>query len=591
VLLLGLSLLLAAGRSRGQGVATAERTILATAVPVTSETQSAPPAPRTSGAIQQASFVSDPPPPADQPSRRLAENGLVREASAPSSPSAILPVTGLMSGLPATPAPSSPSNTAAALVSVEVVGPEQVSLGQPLTHEIVVRNAGSRNVTEVHVEEPLPAGARLLHAEPAGQTIGDRVTWNLGSLEPGAERRLKVEVQPAAAGDMQLRPFITYQTSGLQTQVVQPQLSVEMTADRDKTTCGGRIAFTVRLSNHGKTLIRGIKLYDQLPPGLRHPAGQLVGISRFGDLQPGESRTIKLETTAVQAGQFSNEVVAQADGGVEARARVSLVVTELSLSLRLDGPKQGLTQRDLDYQIEVANPGPPTASKVRLVQALPPSFEVVAASTGAAIDAVQHALTWTLSDLAPSQRQVVTFRIKAKTAGDWPMYTALSADNVPETRVANVVHLEGAAALSLEVRAREDRLAVGEETVYEMHVFNQGDAPCAGVRLTAALPDEVTPLDAQGPMAGQVQQQQVQFPSLAQLPPRGDAVYRIRVRGQRPGKGYVRAELTAEREKPVQSDLSIQVNAGAAPVPKPAAGDPALPLKPSPKPPADVELR
>ena len=396
------------------------------------------------------------------------------------------------------------------------------------------------------------------------------MTWDLGNLEAGAERRLKIEVQPAGPGEMQFRPAVTFLSgSSLRTRVVRPQFGVEMTADHDKTTCGGHIAFTVRVSNRGETMIRGIKLYDQLPSGLDHPAvhdakDKTVGITRFGDLQPGESRTIKLETTAVQAGQFVNEIVAQADGGVEGRARVAVVVTEASLSLRLDGPKQGVTQREIDYQVEVANPGPAPATKVRLVQTLPPSFEAVAASTGAHFDAAQHSLTWTLADLTPGQRQRITFRIKGRSAGDWPMYTAVQADKVPEMRVANVVRLEGAAALTLEVRAREERLAVGEETVYEMHVFNQGDAPCAGVRLTAALPDEVTPLDARGPVAGQVQQQQVQFPPLAQLPSRGDAVYRIRVRGQRPGKGHVRAVLTAEQQRSVQSELSIQVNAGAA---------------------------
>jgi uncharacterized repeat protein (TIGR01451 family) len=593
-LLLGAGLLLALGPVRGQNEAApprAGRPVVATAVPVASPLQPAATAPANAGVIQQTSFVPDPPPPdpppTSPPSRPAAGNGLVREASPP----AILPATGLMSGLPAeTKAPASAPGPGAALVAVEVVGPEQVTLGQPLAHEIIVRNAGNRTVGGVHVEEPLPAGARVLRADPPGQSQGERLTWDLGTLEAGTERRLKVEVQPAGAGAMQLHPIVTYQGGGVRTQVVQPHFAAEIKADHDRTTCGGRITFTIRLVNQGQTLIRGIKLYDQLPPGLQHPAGQLVGISRFGDLQPGESRTIKLETTAVQAGQFSNEVVAQADGGVEARAHIGVVVTEASLSLRLDGPKEGTTQRDLDFQIGVSNPGPAPATKVRLTQALPPSFDVVAASTGAGLDAAQHALVWSLNDLAPGQRQVVTFRVKAKTAGDWPLYTALLADNIPEKRVANVVRLQGAAALSLEVRAREDRLAVGEETVYEMHVFNQGDAACTGVRLTAVLPQEVAPLDAQGPMAGQVQQQTVQFPQLTQLPPRGDAVYRIRVRGQRPGKGRVHAELTAGRERPVQSDVSIQVNAGTTPpagaisqapasgdaTKKPVAGSPTL---------------
>jgi len=195
-------------------------------------------------------------------------------------------------------------------------------------------------------------------------------------------------------------------------------------------------------------------------------------------------------------------------------------------------------------------------------KSLPPSFQAVAASTGATFDQTQHALRWILPELAPGQRQRVTFRVKASTAGDWPLYTSVLADKIPEIRAANVLHIDGAAALMLEVHAREDRLNVGDETVYDLHVFNQGDAPCAGVRLTAWLPDEMTPLDAKD---GQIEQQRVQFAPLSQLPARGDVVYRIRARGQRPGQGHIRVELTAERESPLQRELSIQVNGGSSP--------------------------
>jgi uncharacterized repeat protein (TIGR01451 family) len=461
---------------------------------------------------------------------------------------------------------------------VDVAGPARIALGQPLIHEIVVRNTGARIAAEVHVEEPLPAGIAVLRTDPPAQTRVNLLTWDLGALDAGSERRLKVELQPSDAKELNLRPRVSFLTNtGLRTQVARPQFALEMTAEPGTTPRGGTITFKIRLSNQGETLIRNIKLTDKLPPGLRHPAiaGDIVGIPRFGDLKPGETRQLSLETTAATAGRFANELVAEADSGVEARARVDVVVTEPTLALRFEGPKQSPTQRELDFFLEVANPGPATATKIRLVQALPPSFEFVSASTGGAFNAVQHTLTWTLGDLAANQRQRVTFKIKAGAAGEWPLYTAVLAENIPESRIANVLHIEGAPSLTLDPLSREDRLAVGEETVCEMRVSNQGDAPCSGVRLTAVLPDTVTPLSAQqGPTAGQVQQQQVAFPPLAQLPPRSEAVYRIRVRARRPGHGTVRVELTAQGERPVQSEMSIQVGAAAPEQnPKPPAVD------------------
>jgi uncharacterized repeat protein (TIGR01451 family) len=451
------------------------------------------------------------------------------------------------------------------LVSVDVVGPARISLGESLAHEIVVRNTGLRAAAEVHVEEPLPAGIAILHTNPPALTQDNRLIWNLGTLDAGAERRLRVELQPGDAKELNLRPRVSFLTStGLRTRIIRPQFALEMTANPSSTTCGGTITFKIRLSNQGQTLIRNIKLYDTLPAGLCHPpskvpAGGVVGITRFGDLQPGESRQLTLETTAVAAGRFANDLQSLADSGVEARARVDVVVTEPTLALHFEGPKQSLTQRDLDFFLEVANPGPTTAAKIQLVQALPPSFEFIAASTGGVFDATQHTLTWNLGDLAANQRQRVTFKVKANTAGEWPLYTAVQAENIPVNRVANVLRIEGAPSLTLDVPAREELAAVGDEVVYEIHVPNQGDAPCTDVRLTAVLPDAVTPLSALGPTTGQIQQQQVVFPPLGQLPPRSEAFYRIRLRAQRPGQGAIRVELTAQRERPVQSETSIHV--------------------------------
>jgi uncharacterized repeat protein (TIGR01451 family) len=473
---------------------------------------------------------------------------------------------------PASVSPSAPQSAPtgpAATVSVEVTGPEQLSLGQSLTHEIVIRNTSNRPAAEVHVEEPLPAGARALRCEPPAQTRDNRLSWDLGSLEGGAEKRLKVQVQPAGPGEMHLKPVVSFQDGdGLRTRVVRPPFSVELTADHPNVVRGGRVTFNLRAINHGEAPIYNIKLFATLPPGLHHPAvdgskKRAIGMT-LGHLQAGETRPITLETTAAQAGQARMEVLAQADGGIEARTSLDVNVSEPSLALRVDGPKQGITQRDLDFRLEVNNPGPATAKGLRLVQALPAGFEVVGATTGAKLDTAQHSLVWSLPDLAPGQRQVLMFRVKADAAGDWPLYTSVLTDNIPEVRAANVLRIEGAAVLKLEVRAGEDQLRVGQETVYEMHIFNKGDAPCTGVRLTALLPDEVVPLEAKGPVAGQTEKQQVRFASLDKLPARGEAVYRVSVRGKQGGSGHVRVELTADRQPSVQHAVSVQVNGGPA---------------------------
>jgi uncharacterized repeat protein (TIGR01451 family) len=559
-LMLGTCLLLASGRLYGQ------REVIATASTVTSETPAAPPK-----TIPPVSDIHD-----SSPSH--AERGKETVVSQPPAPAAMVPPSVLLSGLSTNPRAAAPKMTtdgtpvppvlpqtggmlvSPAVLSVEVVGPDRLLLGQPFTHEIVLRNMGGQAIVDLHVEEPLLADVHILKADPPALKHDNRLVWDLHQFEMGGERRLKVELEPGHPGELEVQPLVSFRVdNGLRTQVVRPPFSIEVSADRTRAMRGERIRFRIQLANHGDAPIRHIKIYDRLPSGLHHPRGPILGYEPFGDLLPGQTRSIDLETTAVESGPIHNEILAQADRGVEAKGSVDVVVTEPNLALRINGPTQTASQRELDFHLEVANPASLTAKNIRLVQALPPSFEVVSAN-GASLDSNQHALVWSLTDLGAGQRQRLTFRIKAGDGGDWPLTAAVLSQNFPEAVVKHTLHVDAAAMLKLEVQAREERLAVGAETIVTLHVFNKGNAPCAGVRLTAVLPEAVAPFKAEGPSSEQIENQHVRFAPLDKLDAHGDVVYCIHVRGRQVGKGSLRVELTAERHTPVDKEISVSVN-------------------------------
>jgi uncharacterized repeat protein (TIGR01451 family) len=571
-LMLGTCLLLASGRLYGQ------REVIATASTATSATPAATPK-----AIQQVSYVPD-----STPSHAEREKEAV--ASQPPAPAPIVPPSALLSGLATsssaaapkmatggTPVPPVAPQTGGtpvppvvpqnggmlvspAVLSVEVLGPDRLLLGQPFTHEIVLRNIGGQALAELHIEDPLPADVHVLKADPPALKQDNRLAWDLHQLEAGGERRLKIELEPGHPGELDVQPLVSFRVdNGLRTQVIRPPFSIEISADRAKAMRGERIRFRIQLANHGDASIRNIKIYDKLPSGLHHPIGRIIAVTNFGDLLPGQARSIDLETTAVESGPIHNEIFAQADRGVEAKGSVDVVVTEPNLSLHLNGPTQTASQRELDFYLEVANPASLTAKNIRLVQALPPTFEVVSAN-GASLDSNQHALVWSLTDLGAGQRQRVTYRIKAGDGGDWPMTAAVLSQNFPEAVVKHTLHVDAAAMLKLEVHAREERLAVGGETLVRIHVFNKGNAPCAGVRLTAVLPEAVAPFKAEGPSSEQIDNQQVRFAPLDKLEAHGDVVYCVHVRGRQAGKGSLHVQLTAERHTPVDKEISVSVN-------------------------------
>jgi uncharacterized repeat protein (TIGR01451 family) len=212
-----------------------------------------------------------------------------------------------------------------AQVSVEVAGPDSVALGEPLHYELIVRNTGGSPACRVQVEEPLPADAKLLQSDPITTPRAGSLTWDLGTMEAGAERRLKIDLQHSGTAGMPQPPRVAYTAAaGLRTQVVRPALVVSLSGPETAAT-GAPVAFQIQLSNNGTAPIQHIILRDQLPPGLSYPRGYMIEAD-VGDLAPGQSRTVRLDAVAAQVGRYVNDIVAIADGGLRATSRCALEI-------------------------------------------------------------------------------------------------------------------------------------------------------------------------------------------------------------------------------------------------------------------------
>src|SRR5262249_15592293 len=118
----------------------------------------------------------------------------------------------------------------------------------------------------------------------------------------------------------------------------------------------------------------------------------------------------------------------------------------------------------------------------------------------------------------------------------------------------------------LEVVDLDDPIEVGAETTYEIRVMNQGSSPCTGLRIDAVLPQGAMELvGAEGPTSHHDQGQQVSFEPLPKLAARADALYRVKVRGLRPGDWRFTARMICDQlERPVTEQESTQVYDGDA---------------------------
>ncbi len=471
---------------------------------------------------------------------------------------------------PVQPQPTAPATVA--VLSLEVVGPPTVTQGQPLVYEIVVRNPGKVAVGNVRVEDGMIGGSRFLQSEPAADMQNDRAVWSLGTLEVGAERRIKVKIQPGEAGDVGVQPTVSYGAPALRARVVRPALIVAQVAP-ETAERGQNVPIEIRVTNNSSEPMQHVVLRAQIPPGLQFLQGNVVE-AEVGTLAANETKAVRLDAQAVQLGRVVNLVTARAPGGLTARCEAAVLVQEPGLSARLDGSRQATVGGELNLRVEVANAGSKPARGVGLLLTLPDGIEPLSASKGGAVDPTnRHVVAWPVGALGNGERQTVSLKAKARVAGDWLCQATVRAEGLADSKTTATLHIEAAPSLWLEIAGRNDAIDTGAETVYEMRVLNQGGVPCPGVRLVAVVPDGLQVMHAEGPTAAVIHQQQVQFDPLPELPGRTEGLYRLRVRGQRAGDFRLRVRVEADPlENPLVQEANLRVNGNIRDVLKPVPG-------------------
>src|SRR5262249_43912170 len=152
---------------------------------------------------------------------------------------------------------------------------------------------------------------------PKADQPGPRMAWNLGGMEPGTERRIKVVVKAMNEGELRCRATVTFSSAcSFSTKFTRPKLAVTLTGP-DSAMVGDAVAFQIRISNVGTGSIQKVMIRDRLPAGLQHPQGNQIE-AELGSLAAGETRTVTLRTTAAKVGQQVNEIIAYADSSIAA---------------------------------------------------------------------------------------------------------------------------------------------------------------------------------------------------------------------------------------------------------------------------------
>jgi len=435
-------------------------------------------------------------------------------------------------------------------LTVEKIAPPEIQVGKEATFQIQVKNVGKVAAHQVVVLDRVPKGTRFVNATPsATQTAEGQVMWNVGSLQPGDETTVSLQIMPLAEGEIGSVAQVVFQThASARTLCTKPQLNLTHTGPQ-KVLIGESVVFDVTVGNAGSGAATGVILEEDVPEGLAHAVGRELEFE-IGTLRPNETRQLQLTLKADKPGVIRNELLVRGEGNLIARHSVELEVVAPALEVSLNGPKRRYLERPATYEVVLSNPGTAPAREVEVVTYLPKGMKFVEADHKGQYEPQNHAVYWSLEELPAHQTGAAKLTVLPLETGEQKLKLEGRAELGLQDSFEQVVQVESVAELQFTVRDDADPIEIGAETTYLITLTNTGSSAATNVQLGIGLPEQLKPLGGDGPTRVVVDGGRLLIDPLARIGPGEEAVYKLKVQGEAAGAQRIQVQLITE-ETPV----------------------------------------
>jgi len=419
------------------------------------------------------------------------------------------------------------------MLAIDRQGPDKVRVGEEFTYQIRVRNTTDQPIHNVRVMETIqgrpvelvrsdPSAAEGEYLNPWLQTQHPRngdsdrmrvqevdfederdkvpfeTVWTLGHLDPNESRTIRVTSLADDSGAIRSCLTADYDLSVCTTmQAVAPDMRMNrIVADgRSEVYACEPINVTYAITNTGGATTRPTTVVEELPDGVATRQGDDRVRIQVEPIRPGQTveKTVLLQAEGART--FKSRATATS-GQLEITSRASQIrILNPELEMTLDGPADEYLGRPLTYEVSIKNTSDAPAKDVILTTTLDQRARNVSLSSQQARrdgDAVR------IGTIAPGETRTLAYTFDPADIGSMRSSFTMSAHCVPEQTKRIQTNVVGVPAVLLEVVDKIDPVRVGENTVYEVTVTNQGTAPGLNIRLHATPPPELEFLRSDG---------------------------------------------------------------------------------------------
>jgi uncharacterized repeat protein (TIGR01451 family) len=243
--------------------------------------------------------------------------------------------------VPSEPGPQAPA------ADLRMVKTAKTASNGTVTYTLTVTNLGPGVATGVRVVDTPNRPVRIGSVKASQGSCKKAVPLmcSFGTLNPGAKATIKIVVRPLSAGGLRNTASVTSEVPDSNAKnnidrassAVRGKLAIRKTASRASVRAGGKLGYTIRVTNTGKVALSSVRVCDRLPSGLTYVGSSpraTVRASRqcwtIGRLAAGKSKSFKVSVRAGMGafGRKVNTATAGAPGARTVRAARAVTVTD-----------------------------------------------------------------------------------------------------------------------------------------------------------------------------------------------------------------------------------------------------------------------
>lgn len=326
------------------------------------------------------------------------------------------------------------------LLKIATQAPAEVIVGDPLVQTVTITNPGTGVAQNVKIQVTTPEGLEA--------TRDDRSTIEIGALNPGESRTVRLSFTATAGGEQTLEVEASAdsglnQVAEATVNVIAPSLALAV--EGPGLRYAGRDArYTLNITNEGQAATNNVRVTHRIPKGFKFSKADKGGtfdantgcVNWFiGHLEPNQTAQVKLNLQATEIGQFEHHVFATAEHGVTAKADTTTNVegsASLALEIQdLDDPVE--VGVETAYEVRISNTGSKAAQNVGLTFELPSGIELLNVQS-----ATQHLakngliLFNDLPELAPGKTALFRIHVKGEAEGNQRVRARLTSESIEQ---------------------------------------------------------------------------------------------------------------------------------------------------------------